>query len=596
MKYSIKFKISSPEASQIHELKLEEGKKFEIGRQGGESGLGLTLSDSSVSRRHCSLIVENGSLFLIDEGSTNGTSVAGTKIARHQARAGDTARMGIYTLEFIDVPGTTIASDTAGAELPLVPKPAARPSEAKPPAAEKKVRPGTRTESLTEKAVPFSTGQINWFKSLEQRKFNQQELLGLFKLAITNPKEFFATTDFSGDVKVSLVVIAAASLFSTLMTYFSFRSAPFIGAFMTSQMGPVYMIGQLVSSVVAAALFAWIFQMVRGFLGTNALFNNYLRFFAYVGFVSLPGYLLGMAFLPLMGLLGFALIVWAVYGFFVTFKPKTIPFIIVMISIWIAMAVSGTMWNKVRYGGFTGAGLMNFGKSGGEKAFNGKGGEELRQGATQFAQMLSNADPEKKRVMQEFQELLHAGFKAGETYAYVMAVSTNEGNKSGQMSIRVNEVTGPLAKVTVSGTYDGKPMEFDRDINHQDFLPVGDLVATSQKDIDEFNPAGFLSMLLVAQAPFDGLAIAMPLMLLSNGILIKTGQDTVVAGVAGKSFEGWPFEKRERNGGNSPILLGLRHNIQRFAVSKQIALPLLLSGQSAKLRAGYTIQLQSYSK
>ncbi|HEY6079808.1 MAG TPA: GGDEF domain-containing protein [Polyangiaceae bacterium] len=54
----------------------------------------LWLSDDGVSRRHASLFREGSHYVLEDQGSANGTFVAGAKITRHELRDGDVIQFG----------------------------------------------------------------------------------------------------------------------------------------------------------------------------------------------------------------------------------------------------------------------------------------------------------------------------------------------------------------------------------------------------------------------------------------------------------------------------------------------------------------------
>jgi diguanylate cyclase (GGDEF)-like protein len=54
----------------------------------------LWLSDDGVSRRHASIFREGSGYFVEDEGSANGTFVAGVKVSRHQLRDGDVIQFG----------------------------------------------------------------------------------------------------------------------------------------------------------------------------------------------------------------------------------------------------------------------------------------------------------------------------------------------------------------------------------------------------------------------------------------------------------------------------------------------------------------------
>jgi len=54
----------------------------------------LRLTDPTVSRRHCSVEVENGELRVVDLGSTNGTRVQGVKIRDALLRGGESLQVG----------------------------------------------------------------------------------------------------------------------------------------------------------------------------------------------------------------------------------------------------------------------------------------------------------------------------------------------------------------------------------------------------------------------------------------------------------------------------------------------------------------------
>jgi two-component system, cell cycle response regulator len=54
----------------------------------------LWLADDGVSRRHATLLREGAGYVVQDEGSANGTFVAGVKIDRHELRDGDTIQFG----------------------------------------------------------------------------------------------------------------------------------------------------------------------------------------------------------------------------------------------------------------------------------------------------------------------------------------------------------------------------------------------------------------------------------------------------------------------------------------------------------------------
>lgn len=94
-----------------------------IGRDPAESD--VVLTDPRVSRRHCRVWVEGGLLLLEDAGSTAGTLVNGTAVARPTAlRRGDRVTLGATELQVLWVPE---AAATMIGEIPadlLTPPPA----------------------------------------------------------------------------------------------------------------------------------------------------------------------------------------------------------------------------------------------------------------------------------------------------------------------------------------------------------------------------------------------------------------------------------------------------------------------------------------
>lgn len=73
--------------------------EFIIGR--GEEAH-LRPSSDLISRHHCSLKIENGSVIISDMGSRNGTYVNGQKIDKpHVAKVGDTLRVGRLQFELL---------------------------------------------------------------------------------------------------------------------------------------------------------------------------------------------------------------------------------------------------------------------------------------------------------------------------------------------------------------------------------------------------------------------------------------------------------------------------------------------------------------
>lgn len=54
----------------------------------------LRIAVNDVSRKHCQIVLSNGTLSVNDLGSSNGTFVNGQKIQKHDLTAGDTLQVG----------------------------------------------------------------------------------------------------------------------------------------------------------------------------------------------------------------------------------------------------------------------------------------------------------------------------------------------------------------------------------------------------------------------------------------------------------------------------------------------------------------------
>jgi hypothetical protein len=78
-------------------FQLVEGENL-IGRQMDNH---IVLSSSRVSKRHCSILVGNGGVFLKDDSSTNGTFVNGALTRQQTLKSGDKLGVGEFVLEFV---------------------------------------------------------------------------------------------------------------------------------------------------------------------------------------------------------------------------------------------------------------------------------------------------------------------------------------------------------------------------------------------------------------------------------------------------------------------------------------------------------------
>lgn len=83
-------------------LELDSGRQqVVLGRQ---SDCDIIVHDTSVSRRHCVIVPEDGGFSVVDLGSANGTLVNDVRITRRRLVDGDIIRCGIYSVRFVDPP------------------------------------------------------------------------------------------------------------------------------------------------------------------------------------------------------------------------------------------------------------------------------------------------------------------------------------------------------------------------------------------------------------------------------------------------------------------------------------------------------------
>ncbi|MBU7006618.1 FhaA domain-containing protein [Phosphitispora fastidiosa] len=93
-----------PRALLEQKAGTRDHKKFPLSEQGVIMGRRRTsdipLEDSNISRVHASIDFMEGSFFITDLGSTNGTFVNGIRISKKKLADGDRIRMGTTFLEF----------------------------------------------------------------------------------------------------------------------------------------------------------------------------------------------------------------------------------------------------------------------------------------------------------------------------------------------------------------------------------------------------------------------------------------------------------------------------------------------------------------
>jgi hypothetical protein len=76
-----------------------KGSRLTLGRH---SGCDLPLKDTTVSREHAALVRRNDGWWAVDLGSTNGTSVNGTRAAEQRVRPGDRIELGDAVVELVE--------------------------------------------------------------------------------------------------------------------------------------------------------------------------------------------------------------------------------------------------------------------------------------------------------------------------------------------------------------------------------------------------------------------------------------------------------------------------------------------------------------
>jgi serine/threonine-protein kinase len=97
--------ITGPDQGRV--FGIPEGGPYLIGRSGSTA---TQLSDLCVSRTHCRIDFDRGTLRLTDIGSRRGTYVNGERVFEHELRSGDLIRIGATELRFLSEPAESPAS------------------------------------------------------------------------------------------------------------------------------------------------------------------------------------------------------------------------------------------------------------------------------------------------------------------------------------------------------------------------------------------------------------------------------------------------------------------------------------------------------
>lgn len=95
----VKLFIDSVGKKYMQVIKLSSRFPFIIGRQSPD----LMIKDSTISRKHCQLVVEAGGLFIEDLGSSHGTDVNGSRIKKLRLRIDDQIKLGDTRIKVLQI-------------------------------------------------------------------------------------------------------------------------------------------------------------------------------------------------------------------------------------------------------------------------------------------------------------------------------------------------------------------------------------------------------------------------------------------------------------------------------------------------------------
>lgn len=96
--------VQTIKAQLVQKIGTRDGEKYPLGARGVIIGRRRTsdirLEDTNVSRIHASIDFFEGSYYITDLGSTNGTYINGIRISKKKLSEGDLIRVGTTVLEF----------------------------------------------------------------------------------------------------------------------------------------------------------------------------------------------------------------------------------------------------------------------------------------------------------------------------------------------------------------------------------------------------------------------------------------------------------------------------------------------------------------
>lgn len=95
----IKLSIESAGKRYTQVVKLSSRFPCVIGRQSPD----LMIKDSTISARHCQLIIEGGVLYIEDLNSSHGTDVNGARIKKLRLRVDDNIKLGDTRIKVLQI-------------------------------------------------------------------------------------------------------------------------------------------------------------------------------------------------------------------------------------------------------------------------------------------------------------------------------------------------------------------------------------------------------------------------------------------------------------------------------------------------------------
>jgi pSer/pThr/pTyr-binding forkhead associated (FHA) protein len=310
--YNLKYRIYSEGRNEEYILWLKEGERYSLGRQGE----GLQLFDPSVSRIHCYFLFDGKDFWVIDDGSTNGTYYNDQRIKKQSVHAGDTIKLGVYTIDFVRIPGSDEEiGDIRKAKAP----------EGSPEVEETSESKRSRKRVSTPMGLPRNQNP----NLVDDLDLSPQGILKIYKALAINPFGFFDDVRLSGGVRRPFALILVGSLVvQTLRILTQAKGGLF--SFTNSSVALKIWAGTLVSILIATlvtvlviGLSSYILELLRGFLGADGRFIAYFRFFAYMILVAVVCQLAASLSLGILGILLFGfLFFWTVVGFTKAFDAR----------------------------------------------------------------------------------------------------------------------------------------------------------------------------------------------------------------------------------------------------------------------------------